>query len=369
MQRVTRSTAAAVLPAAPANPGTPGYFIGGDPVSNVPATVPGYEWYNGVQEELAGLITRGGLTPDAADMAQVRKALDRLYGGGLRVVASNLTLAADDAGLVLVDAATAPRGITLPAANAAAGRPLRFTFVRVDGAAANAVTLQPAGSDTIEGLSQIGLDVGRRLTIVSDGASAWRVLSANGPRGEMAVFASGGTFVVPGGVTRIKVRVVGGGAGGGRGTGANAAGGGGAGGYAEGWFIVSPGASYAVTIGAGGAGATVPGHGGGGGGTTSFGSLLSATGGQGQSPLEAGGAGGSGLGGQINCSGGSGLDAMSGSIVMGGAGGNSVFGGAGRQGTAAGTNGQAPGAGGGGSYGGSPGNGGNGAAGICIVEW
>lgn len=369
MQRVTRSTAAPSLPSPPASPGPPGYFTGGDPVANVPPTVPGYEWFNGVQEELVGLLVRAGLTPDGADLAQLRKSLDRLFGGGLRTVAANVTLSPDDAGVVLADAAAASRTITLPAANAANGRPLRFTFVRVDGAGANDVVLARAGADTIEGLTQISLGVGRRLTMVSDGASAWRVTAANGPRGEMQVFTSGGTFTVPDGVTRIRVRVVGGGGGGGRGTGTNAAAGGGAGGYAEGWYDVTPGSTYTVTIGAGGAGATSPGAGGSPGGTTSFGALLSATGGQGQSPLEAGGAGGSGSGGQINASGGAGHDATPGSNVIGGAGGNSVFGGGGRQGTVSGVNGQAPGAGGGGSYGGSPGNGGSGAHGICIVEW
>jgi hypothetical protein len=370
MQRVTRSTAAPSLPSPPASPGPPGYFTGGDPLANVPPTVPGYEWFNGVQEELVGLLVRAGLTPDGADLAQVRKALDRLYGGGLRTVSSNLTLAADDAGVVLADAAAASRTITLPAANAANGRPLRFTFVRVDGAGANAVVLARAGADTIEGLTQISLGVGRRLTMVSDGASAWRVVAANGPRGEMQVYTGSAPFTVPAGVTRIRVRVVGAGGGGGRGTGTNAAAGGGAGGYAEGWYDVTPGSTYMVTVGAGGSGATSPGAAGSPGGTTSFGDLLSATGGSGQSPLEAGGSGGYGVGGQINAGGGDGLDATGGAPTMGGGGGNSVFGGGGRAGTVAGGNAKAFGAGGGGSYGpGTPGNGGSGAHGVCIVEW
>ena len=48
MQRVTRPTAVSVLPAVPASPGPPGYFTGGNPGVSVPATRPGYEWYNGV---------------------------------------------------------------------------------------------------------------------------------------------------------------------------------------------------------------------------------------------------------------------------------------------------------------------------------
>ncbi|WP_211842340.1 glycine-rich domain-containing protein [Neoroseomonas alkaliterrae] len=376
MQRVTRSTAAAVLPAAPASPGTPGYFTGGDPVSNVPATVPGYEWFNGVQEELIGVIIRAGLAPDQADLAQLRKSLDRLFGGGLRTVAANVTLSPDDAGVVLVDAATASRTITLPAANAANGRPLRFTFVRVDAAGANSVVLARAGADTIEGLTQIGLGVGRRLTMVSDGASAWRVTAANDPRGEMQVFTSSGTFTVPAGVSRVRVTCTGGG-GAGAGTTPNGGGGGGAAGQtAIGWYDVTPGSAITVTVGAGGAAGAGDG---GAGGTSSFGAYCSAPGGAGGT--SATGAGGhsasAATGGQVNLFGGDGGDGTSsaGAGTMGGAGGASYWGGGGRMATISGGGGlagRAPGSGGGGAYAagvaGSA-NGGAGAAGIVIVEW
>lgn len=173
MQRVTRSTAAAVLPAAPANPGTPGYFTGGDPVGNVPATVPGYEWFNGVQEELIGVIIRSGLTPDQADLAQLRKSLDRLFGGGLRTVSANTTLTPNDAGLVLVDTSAGSRTITLPAASAAGGRPIRYRIVKAD-TSANTVTIQRAGSDTIEGAASIVLTTQwSSADIVSNGVNAW----------------------------------------------------------------------------------------------------------------------------------------------------------------------------------------------------
>lgn len=173
MQRVTRSTAAAVLPAAPASPGTPGYFTGGDPVGNVPATVPGYEWFNGVQEELIGVIIRSGLTPDQADLAQLRKSLDRLFGGGLRTVSANTTLTPNDAGLVLVDTSAGSRTITLPAASAAGGRPIRYRIVKAD-TSANTVTIQCAGGDTIEGDSSIVLTTAySSADLVSNGVNAW----------------------------------------------------------------------------------------------------------------------------------------------------------------------------------------------------
>lgn len=176
MQRVTRSTAVAVQPAPPASPGPPGFFTGGNPGGGLPATVPGYEWFNGVQEELIGVLTRAGLTPSAADVTQLRQALDRLTGGGLRAVAANVTLTADDAGLVLVDAAGGSRTVTLPAANACAGRPIMLRLVRVDSTGANSVTIQRAGSDTIDGAASITLALGERLTLVSDGSSAWRII-------------------------------------------------------------------------------------------------------------------------------------------------------------------------------------------------
>lgn len=175
MQRVTRSTAVAVFPAPPASPGSPGFFTGGNPGGGVPATIPGYEWFNGVQEELIAQIQVSGLAPDAADLQQLRKALSRLYGGGLRTVTANTTLTADDAGLVLVDAAGGNRTITLPAANAAGGRPIELLLIRID-STANTVTIQRAGSDTIEGAATYPLPQGNRLALMSDGGTAWRVV-------------------------------------------------------------------------------------------------------------------------------------------------------------------------------------------------
>lgn len=173
MQRVTRSTAVAVLPAPPASPGTPGYFTGGNPVGSVPATVPGYEWFNLVQEELVAPVLRAGLTLDPAVLDQVRRANDRLYGGGMRSVAANTTLTADDAGVVLVDASGAARTITLPAAASMNARPIPLRIVKTDGSA-NAVTIQRAGSDTIEGATSIALTTQwSSAALRSDGVNAW----------------------------------------------------------------------------------------------------------------------------------------------------------------------------------------------------
>lgn len=127
----------------------------------------------------------------------------------------------------------------------------------------------------------------------------------------MQVFTANGTFIVPTNVTRIMVEAWGGGGGGGGGatggpgSGAGGGGGGGGGGYSKGVFNVTPGASYTVCVGTGGSCL-------GDGEESSFGSLISATGGGAGGESDgvfggAGGAGGTGVGGQLTFQGGSGL--------------------------------------------------------------
>lgn len=82
MQRVTRPTAASVMPAPPVSPGPPGFFTSGDPLAGILATRPGYEWYNGVQEELIAFLTAAGITPSETNLGQVLEACQYLFGGG-----------------------------------------------------------------------------------------------------------------------------------------------------------------------------------------------------------------------------------------------------------------------------------------------
>ncbi len=179
MQRVTRSSGVATMPAAPASPAAPGFFTGGNPALGQQATVPGYEWFNGVQEELVGLLTRAGVTPSQADLTQLRQSLDRLYGGGLTVLSANATLTVDNAGDILVSASGGARTITLPAANALGGRPIRMRFTKTDNTA-NTVTVARAGADTIQGAaSEVLRYQWDSLTLISDGVSGW-VISAGG---------------------------------------------------------------------------------------------------------------------------------------------------------------------------------------------
>jgi hypothetical protein len=173
------------------------------------------------------------------------------------------------------------------------------------------------------------------------------------------IFTSSGTFVVPTNVTKIMVELWGGGGGGGSGypfsdsdgTGDWTGGGGGAGGYGWNVFNVIPGNSYTVTTPADADGGV---HG----GTTSFGSLMSATGGSPganatRSSTGSGGAGGISTGGVINFTSGSGFDGW-----RGGQGGGAWRGGGGSV--------EGPGSGGNGGNG-NPGEGAGG--GIVIVYY
>mgnify|MGYP001042655339 CR=1 FL=1 len=134
------------------------------------------------------------------------------------------------------------------------------------------------------------------------------------PAGFMGIFGIGlyrsfsknGSFTVPSGVTRIRVRVVGAGEGG-----TNQVRGGHGAGYAHGVFDVTPGDVYPVTVGVGGLTANA-GSGVTDGGSSSFGALISATGGTGAGP-------GMGVGGDFRARGGYG--AVSAPPIYGGGGG------------------------------------------------
>ena len=192
-------------------------------------------------------------------------------------------------------------------------------------------------------------------------------------------FTANGTFTVPSGVTTVWVSMAGGGGGGGGSSegspGGNArggAGGGGAQAYLAEPVTVTPGASYTITVGAGGAGGgndTI----GGSGEASSFGTLLTANGGEG------GGVNWSGVGGAPGGPGGSKGQlritytdtADCGDWDQGGQGGGSMFGSPSLDGQA----GTRYGGGGAGSSGGLCGygnfgpGGGAGAPGFVFVEW
>ncbi len=155
------------------------------------------------------------------------------------------------------------------------------------------------------------------------------LLSVNRPPTLSQLWDTAGnyTFTVPSNVSVLFARVWGAGGGGGGSGGSSAGGGGGAGGYIEGWLRVTPGSSISVSVGLGGAAGTAGGGNGANGGTTSFGSLLTSTGGQGgkgtSSGATDGGTGGSGTGsGQKSFDGGTGQRSfVLSNFYLGGAGG------------------------------------------------
>lgn len=387
MQRVTRSNAVAVQPAAPASPGPPGFFSGGNPGGGIAATTPGFEWFNTVQEELVGVVLRVFAALDAGDQAQLRKAIERLAGAGVTFISASGTLNLDQVGLLLVSAAGGNVTLTLPAANAMVARPIRYIVVRTD-SSANTLTVQRAGGNTIEGQTSITVPVGGRRQLISDGATTWRDIANTSGRliGVQRITASG-TYTPTPGTSRVIVRVQGGGGAGGgapaAGAGQVSLGGAGGSGSLAVEDLASGFAGATVTVGAGGVAAA--GVAGGNGGASAFGAVT-APGGIGGSTIApvappwstGGGAGGAApTGGNILATGGqqAGVSQMLGlGVGHGGAGAMSPIGGAGGSGPGAGSNGNAavgPGAGGSGTAataGQGPFTGGNGAPGIVIVE-
>ncbi len=189
-------------------------------------------------------------------------------------------------------------------------------------------------------------------------------------------FASSGTFVVPVGVMQVEVEAWGGGAGSFASVPGLPSGGGSAGGYARKLVAgLIPGQQIPVTVGAGGAGGTTSGSAAGSGGTSSFGQVVSATGGSlnylaspGQ-PQNGGTPPGVGVGGDVNFTGSAGQAAV---INQGGLGGAAPIGGAQNSGTT-GVAGIFPGGGAAGAGTGASGNtafsGAPGASGLVVVRW
>lgn len=334
--------------------------------TNTPGTNLGEKWHNGVQESVVLAVEEFGLVPSHADDTQLLAAIKMASGNAQRSVTSNTTLVAADAGMITASASGGNVTLTLPAANAANGRPLTFIFARTDNSA-NTLTVTKAGGDSLlpgtlltTGIPPFGI-----LILRSDGSAAWYFLTK--PAGRQ-IFTSSGAFTVPVGVSVFEVEVWGGGGGSSASSGpGNFTNGGGGGGYAwERIGGIAPGVVITVTVGAGGT-ASASGVTGGTGGTSSFGPYCSATGGAGGSvTIGNGSASGTGVGSDLNLAGGSGAGAIPG--VNAGNGGNGANGGAGGWGGQSVSNaGAMPGGGAGGAGAGLVGS--AGAPGLVIVRW
>lgn len=293
MDRITDPTAAMNLFGA----GKHG-FTDGDPFGGIDPTFLNALWFNGSQEEPLSVIEGFGLVADSGDLAQLRKAVARAASANILSVTGNVALTADNAGLILATAAGAARIITLPAAAAAGGRPLRYLISKIE-ASANTVTITPAGAETINGVAGslvLPASAVSGAQLIGDGVSGWWLASAFG-LGEIRSLTTVGTTsqVVPIWARRMRAEAWGAGGGGGGCT-SGAARGGGGGEYRLGEFPVTPGASISCTVGAGGAGGTNSPTGGASGAATSIGALMTAM----------GGGGGAGAGGGVATAGGAG---------------------------------------------------------------
>lgn len=278
-----------------------------------------------------------------------------------------------------------------------------FTLPSADGSANQPLTTNGSGTLAFQTLPVAGGGTGAAsLTannvLLGNGTSALQtvapgnsgnVLTSNGttwtsavPGGSnvfttMAVYTSSTTWTVPSGITKIKVHATGGGGGGYGGNSTYNAGGDGgpSAGTAIGYFSVTPGASYTITIGAGGSGGVSGNAGGSGGNTTFVGTGISLAG-NGAQFIGTVSNGGTASGGQLNLEGcGQGnYSAPDGYFPSGGSlSGHPSFWGGGGKGAVynqSGTSAATYGAGGGGGPGGTTNRpGGNGAGGVVVIEY
>lgn len=95
-------------------------------------------------------------------------------------ITATATLTATQTGLRLIDATSGAITLTLQASGTA-GDDTRLELRRIDSTVANAVTIQRAGADTIEGGTSITLPAGSSATLMLPaGSSNWRVLNISG---------------------------------------------------------------------------------------------------------------------------------------------------------------------------------------------
>lgn len=263
---------------------------------------------------------------------------------------TSYTVTSADSGKFFVSSASTPNTFPLPAASVSANMILGFRNANTNSAV---MSIAADGSDKIEGVSVLTGGVGTSYTLICDGTAWYRMDTGIAPSTPIPftngsqVFTSGvSTLTISAGVYYIRVDLWGPGGGSGRGgnggngvnwdggggsygAGGGAGGNGGPGGsgaFATGIFAVIPGQSYTVSIGAGGlAGAPTGGNG----GTSSFGALLTCTGGTGGTP---GGAGGNavtstpGTGGTAGTPGTGGTASGSGTLLPGASGGTPAAG-------------------------------------------
>ncbi|MDD2794352.1 hypothetical protein [Acidocella sp.] len=176
--RPDSASASATPPPMPAV-GTEGYYTDGSPPSIPPTTVDAW-FLHTLVEEIRNVVVGAGITPNKALVNQQLQAIKRICAANRMAISSNATLVADNAGLVMVNAAAGPITLTLPAVASASALPLEFIFVRTD-TSTNTVTVQDAGSDTDApgGATSATVSPGSPLWISGDGVSVWDIVLAS----------------------------------------------------------------------------------------------------------------------------------------------------------------------------------------------
>lgn len=394
-------TAVAVLPT-PEAAGTPGFFTEGNPSLGQAATYVRASWLNSLQQELLNILVATGVTPSKTAYSQLLTALR-----------SNGLLYAVDTG----SANTCVISYT-PAVTALTDGMLLWFQAGASNTGASTLNVNGLGAKAIVGLGHSALQGGeivvngRCQVIWHQAFNSFVLIECSGAAQQVGAATKSGqaiqfgqatgrwinrqiitataTYTPTAGTNFEDVIVIAGGGGGGgsapTGAGQMSAGaGGGGGGWARRRLTIAQAIGQTMTVGAFGAGGVLGSGAGSSGGASSFGALLSATGGAGGTfgsaitasnvTFQGSGGGGVGSNGDVNGVGGVGRYATySAGGGIGGDGGLSYLGGGApwSSGTSGGITGPARGSGGGGGVvqssnaTGSPG--GNGGAGLIIID-
>lgn len=297
----------------PSAPNAP--YLDLDAAHGVDGSIPPAAFFNGLQAELLDLITYSGLTPNGADLTQVRQAILALLPSvsGAPSDASLVHYGVDSGVANALDLAVTP-GITAVTQGC-----MIFFYPNADGTSAATVKINLISGNVTKALvgpdgAPIGTGDVRAgvLSCMVFVGTAFRLFTV-GASGRTSAFSAttpgAHSTAVPTWAKRMRYRLWAGGGAGGNGNNGGAGSGGSGGEYREGVLqvkvggAVAPGDTLNMTVGAGGAVNVVSGGNGGNGGLSSITGVATAAGGLGglgtvipydYKPSVAGGTGGSG---------------------------------------------------------------------------